>query len=132
MSSFTEKLTLTQIDADWWYTDREFSYYVGKKEDNYVITVPRGFITDLASIPWPCNMFIPVSGLYNQAAVLHDYLYATQQVKRNKADGIFRESMMVLGVPFFKSNLMYAAVRLFGWMPYNYHKKYPRKLFISE
>jgi hypothetical protein len=125
MSSFTERLTLTQLDAELWETDREFSYYVGNIEDNDIITVQKGFITDCASGPFPFKMFIPVSGLYNQAAVLHDYLYATQIRKRNKADGIFREAMDVLHVPLWKANLMYTAVRLFGWLPWNHHKKHP-------
>ncbi len=123
MSSFTDKLTLTQIDAELWVTDREFSYEVGNLESGDVITVPKGFVTDCASIPFPVKMFIPVSGLYNQAAVLHDYLYATQTRSRKESDDIFLEAMTVLGVNVIKRKLMYWAVRMFAWIPWNHHKK---------
>lgn len=123
MSSFTEKLTLTQIGAELWETDREFSYEVGNLGSGDVITVPKGFVTDCASVPFPFKMFIPVSGLYNQAAVLHDYLYATQTRSRKEADNIFLEAMTVLGVNVIKRQLMYRAVRLFAWIPWNHHKR---------
>lgn len=123
MSSFTEKLVLTQIGPELWQTTREFSYHVGYEGSPDVITVPEGFITDCASVPFPAKMFIPVSGQYNQAAVVHDYLYATQTRTRKEADDIFLEAMTVLGVNWFKRQVMYRAVRLGGWLPWNHHKK---------
>jgi hypothetical protein len=69
---------------DWYYkpgTDRPlyviakpFEYCYDKTGD--VITVPRGFVTDLASIPSPVSVFLKPDGPYAQAAIVHDYLYA--------------------------------------------------------
>src|SRR3990167_2187081 len=103
MSSFTNKLTITQIGPQLWQTADEFDYYVGYENSNDKITVPKGFITDLASVPPPASMLIPKSGLYNQAAVLHDYLYSVQTRTRLASDRIFLEAMKVLGVNLFKT-----------------------------
>ena len=78
------------------------------------IEVPKGFITDFASIPkvfWP---IFPPAGQYAKAAVIHDYLYRLTGCSRFLADAIFREVMAQLGVPFWKRCAMYYAVRFFG------------------
>ncbi len=123
MSSFTNKLTITQIGAQLWETNTEFDYYVGYENSNDKITIPKGFKTDLASVPWPASMLIPMSGLYNQAAVLHDFLYFTQTRTRLASDRIFLEAMKVLKVNVFKRLIMYRAVRMWSWIPWNRHAK---------
>jgi len=114
VSNFTDPLILIDIDGNLWKTEREFSYHVGSEDSADVITVPQGFETDLASIPWPASMLLPKSGIYNQAAVLHDYLYTTQTRPRAEADHIFLEAMKTLGVSWWIRTTMYTAVRLFG------------------
>ena len=123
MSSFTNRLTITQIGPQLWQTAEAFDYYVGYENSNDKITVPKGFITDLASVPPPASMLIPKSGLYNQAAVLHDFLYNTQTRTRLASDRIFLEAMKVLGVNLFKRLIMYRAVRTFSWIPWNRHSR---------
>ena len=123
MSSFTNKLTITQIGAQLWETNTEFDYYVGYENSNDKITVPKGFKTDLASVPWPASMLIPMSGLYNQAAVVHDFLYSTQTRTRLASDRIFLEAMKVLQVNIFKRLIMYRAVRMWSWIPWNRYAK---------
>lgn len=123
MSTFTTRLTLTYLPkTNTWETMREFTYDVGLEGSKDSITVPKGFKTDLASIPWPASMFIPIVGRYNQSAILHDFLYSTQERLRKEADKIFLESMKVLEVHWFKRNIMFFAVRLFGWISWNRHK----------
>jgi len=39
------------------------------------VTVPAGFVTDLASVPRLLWAIVPRDGLYNGAAVVHDFLY---------------------------------------------------------
>lgn len=125
MSSFTDKLVLTYYpQTGIWKTHRAFTYFVGREYSSERIVVPRGFKTDLASIPWPASMLIPKSGKYNQAAVLHDFLYSTLGTPdkiiytRAECDKIFLEAMEVLEVPLAKRRIMYWAVRAFGWIPW--------------
>jgi hypothetical protein len=55
------------------------------------VTVPAGFITDLASVPRVLQWYAPSSHPdYRVAAIVHDYLYKFQVVPRFLADAIFR------------------------------------------
>jgi len=78
------------------------------------ITVPAGFETDFASVPRAFWRIVPPWGEYSPAAVVHDYLYATALLPRAGADWVFLELMTELGVPWWKRQAMYRAVRLGG------------------
>ena len=56
---------------------------------NLTIIVPKGFITDLASVPRFFWRLFPPGGVYNEAAIIHDYLYDTN-CDRRFADTMFR------------------------------------------
>ena len=87
------------------------------------ITVPTGFITDGASIPkcfW--NILSPFDEYFG-AALVHDFLYSRRsdhhfQTERWLADEIFKEAMWNIGVPWYKRESIFRAVRLFGWTAY--------------
>mgnify|MGYP003393857503 CR=1 FL=1 len=114
MSTFTDPLTVTKIDARHWKVSRDFRYYVGQEDSSDCIDVPEGFVTDFASVPRPFWIIFPPDGQYTQAAVLHDFLYSEKKRKRAECDRIFLEAMTVLNVPPWKRWVMYLAVRIFG------------------
>lgn len=91
--------------------------YIAKDGRRFV--VPRGFVTDLASIPKVLRNVLDVNDKHRRAAVLHDYLYVTQQVTRAEADALFLEAMGVVGVEAPKRYIMWAAVRTGGWIYWN-------------
>jgi len=127
MSSFTTKLVLEYLPKrNLWKTRRELIYFVGEEYSEDRIVVPRGFLTDLASVPWPASMLIPKSGRFNSAAVLHDWLYTEQKRSRLECDNIFLEAMQVLEVNWFKRNIMHRAVRMWGWIPWR-NKAYKKE-----
>ena len=78
--------------------------------------VPRGFETDLASVPRILWWFISPWGDHAAAAVVHDFLYRVRchTVSRFFADAIFRWAMAECGVSLPRRWIMWAAVRLFG------------------
>ena len=78
------------------------------------ITIPKGFKTDLASVPRVLWSWIPPHGKYLRAAVVHDYFYLTQSIPRKQADRIFKQLAKHWGVGWARANLMYAAVRVGG------------------
>ena len=96
------------------------------KRYNIDIQVPKGFVTDFASIPRLLRIFIPKLGRYNKAAVLHDRAYQKHYVRLNKydwflfirkdADLLFLDAMTDLGVKKWKRNIMYKFVRIFGFL----------------
>lgn len=87
-------------------------------EDNgptyHAVTVPRGFVTDLASIPRSLWSILPRDGDYAHAAILHDYLYWFQSTSREYADNVFRIAMRDLEVSPSQVSSIYGAVRTLG------------------
>ena len=71
------------------------------------VQVPVGFATDYASIPRALWSFLPPTGTYAAAAVIHDWLYWTQTTTREEADQVFREAMLVSCVGAAKRATIY-------------------------
>ncbi len=127
MSSFTTPLDLQADDDGETFTLlSEFIYELGS-DPNRVIVVPKGFVTDFASVPQLFWNILPPWGTYGKAAVLHDWLYKTQEFSRKFSDDLLLEGMKVLGVTAWKRNVIYWGVRIGGWMAWNEHKKENQK-----
>ena len=93
-----------------------FSDYVYKTKD-YLIEVPKGFVTDYASIPKLLRIIVLPYGKHSGASVIHDWLYSSNcnlEISREKADKIFLEVLKEEKVNLFLRRLMYIAVRKFG------------------
>ena len=78
------------------------------------VEAPRGFVTDLASIPrvlWP---IMPPTSRYTHAAIIHDFHYWTQTISRSDADEILSIGMGELNVPGWTTFAVYNAVKLAG------------------
>jgi hypothetical protein len=101
-----------------------FFLYWARSDD--AIIVPAGFLTDLASIPRLARGLVPVSGSFNRAAIIHDWLYKNKGAGipenyragldlRAKSDHIFNEAMRAAGVSTPMRLAMFSAVRLGGW-----------------
>jgi hypothetical protein len=85
------------------------------------VTVPTGFMTDLASIPRGLWNILPPVGVYDAAAVIHDLLYQCGAVdgcaiERGDADRVLREAMEATGVNRWQRWTIYAGVRAGGWI----------------
>jgi hypothetical protein len=80
------------------------------------IMVPRGFVTDFASVPRLFWSLLPPIGRYGYAALFHDYVYWQQTILRAEADRVFKDTMVELGVSAWKRGLLFGAVRLFGFV----------------
>jgi len=123
IKKFTDELIVRSFDKKWELVE-PFSFYYEKLNkntyrfedpDNYnKIVIPKGFITDFASTPRILYPIIPQIGIYNKACIIHDYLYQEKIFPRKTCDLYFLQAMKILGVPKWKRNLMFAAVRLFG------------------
>lgn len=119
-------------------------YRVGDADSPETITVPSGFETDFASIPWGLWNLFPPLGPWARPAIIHDFLYATKGngwygppgvrgrrrwitgpiradftapvYTRAEADAVFREALAIpeLKIPAWRREVMYRAVRLGG------------------
>jgi len=114
MSSFTQPLVTKHLPGRLFEVYVEFEYHLGAYPSDSVVKVPKGFVTDLASIPRLLWVVLPPIGKYDQAAALHDYYYQNAISTKLIADRIFLEALEVLKIPKWKRKLMYLLVRLFG------------------
>ena len=136
MTGFLEGtvVDVQEISEQKWKLLKQMDYQ-GAKE---LFQVPVGQTTDFASVPRIFVWFLPRYGRYTKAAILHDYLWeekVPEGMSRIDADGLFRQAMRELNVPFLRRWIMWAAVRwaaLFkpdgraGWL-----KELPRVLFFT-
>jgi hypothetical protein len=120
MSHFQTALVAEAVDGGW-RLHAPLVYYsdvLGR-----TVTVPTGYVTDLASVPRLFRFIVPVANAKNRrAAVVHDYLCTHPEglVKDQKqADLVFREALSVVGVGRFRSAALYYPVRTYqaitGW-----------------
>lgn len=92
--------------------DYEFKYIFRDRHRSFVI--PRGFVSDGASIPrilWP---IYPRFGLYTNASFGHDYAYASKIMSKAHADELFLSRMEMDGVRWSQRHVFYHAVSWFG------------------
>jgi len=78
------------------------------------IRIPDGFETDFASIPRILRNILSRQGVYNRAAIIHDYLCEHRNIPRALTDEIFNVIMYKIGVPWYKRYPIYRCVRTYG------------------
>ena len=120
---FPAKLNVSPAEKmGMWVLNSQFTYILTEKwikKNLWLIVVPAGFKTNFASVPRIFRNIIQQWGKHGNAAIIHDYLYTKDckpSVRRKIADQIFLEAMKYSKVGFFKRQLMYRSVRIFGEM----------------
>lgn len=78
------------------------------------LEAPRGFVTDLASIPRIFWSLLRPDGDYTYPAIIHDYMYWTQTRPRAEADEILKFGMQDFKIDTLTLTTIYQAVRKFG------------------
>lgn len=107
-------------------------YLFETKQSNQVITVPAGFVTDYASVP---ELFIKVGaalrGRFNKAAIVHDWLYWSQECTRLQADNIFKLAMKENNVPDVQALILYNIVKEKGKKAWCKNQKMKKDNYIK-
>lgn len=88
----------------------------------HCITVPKGFLTDLSSVPWFLRWFAGRVGPHLEASVIHDWLFVAWQheglipnAQMHKfADDVFLAAMKVAKVCRFRRWVLYTVSRVLG------------------
>lgn len=90
------------------------------------LTVHKGYITDLSSIPRWAQAIVPKLGRQNRPSVIHDFIYEPMNNLRpagqhqlegwtkEDADEFFRQGMIATKTNWYRRNVMYAAVKYAG------------------
>lgn len=115
------------LDTDLYRVMKGFRYYVGEPGSNKWVDVPRGYLTDGASVPRVLWAVIPPWGRYGAATIVHDilceYLSLTLDgrpctITREQADNVLFEAMQVLDVSAEQYRLIHTGVanyrRMYG------------------
>ena len=113
-----------KLEADFWFPD------AGR-----VITVHKGFLFDLSSVPRALWWLVAPFDLSVVAPLIHDFLYRyggepppgsvepPHAYARAEVDAVFRRIMEAEGVAAWRRVLGYAAVRVFGSWAWRRDKK---------
>jgi len=96
MPKFSGPLRVNHIpESPFWEIAYPLSYTSDLLADK--ITVPKGFITDFASVPRLPFVYLMFGGTSHRASVIHDALYRKDidvpEVDQKTADAIFLEAM---------------------------------------
>lgn len=104
---------LWQIQEEWW------AKWLRPGKPPVVIIIREKSVTDFASIPqlfW--NIAPPTDGRYLKAALGHDALYGSHQLKREEADQFLFEAAIVCGCERWLANVLYYGARIGGEQHY--------------
>lgn len=82
------------------------------------ITVPAGYITDLASVPRVPVAYWFWGGRAHHESVPHDFMYALHPVSKRLVDDVFEEAMIARGKSWFVRKPMLWGVRIGGGSSY--------------
>lgn len=120
-------LQLNYIDGNKFEINAPYTIYWSEGAMDYRLTVPKGYITDLSSIPRVARSVIPVIGRQNGPAVGHDYIYEPMDNDRpegqhqlpgwtkQEADTLFLAAMKSVKVNWYRRNVMWLAVKFGGF-----------------
>jgi len=91
------------------------------------VTVPKGFVTDFASIPRLFWSLLRPDGDYVYAAIIHDYLYWTQMRTRRESDQIFEFAMQDFEIDPSVVFALHKAVEIGGFSAWRKNEELKRQ-----
>jgi len=102
------------IPAEKWWKRAQWELVEEYISADGEFTVPVGFITDGASIPYFARKVFPPTGKYFGAAILHDWLL--QEYKDwDIANAAFKKELIASDIPKWRRVIVHQAVVVRGW-----------------
>lgn len=120
-AEFLTPLRLEKIGPKRWILTDSLVFYSSKYRGKFI--APRGFQTDLASIPQLAQWLVSKVGPWDKAAVIHDAAYANALITASGdrifcvkpvADDLFLEGMQAENWNGTRAKMMHRLVVLFG------------------
>lgn len=81
---------------------------------DYTFIIPKGFITDFASVPRVPIAYRLFANRAKKSAIFHDFAYSTHLASREECDKAFLDAMRAEKLPEWICKAMYYGVRLGG------------------
>lgn len=135
------KLAFEELGKHYWVVKKAFSMDLGIDRRVYI---PKGYLSDGASVPGVFQRLIPPWGKYSQAAVMHDWLCEYLliwddnledwiSISRSDCDALFNTGMRILRVKKSLRVVMFNAVRAYGHLASIVYKSYdPKKAEVER
>lgn len=121
MSKFLTSLDTRKIGPQRWLLLDDLVYQSDLLRG--IVIAPRGFQTDLASIPRIAQPLFPKVDIYDPASVIHDAGYGNALITVSNqriflikllCDKMFKEACLSTGLSHWRAELMYWAVSKYG------------------
>jgi len=114
MTNNDYKIVVAFLPATKWWKRSRWLMIEEYTSSNGAVTVPAGFITDGATVPWLLQWLFPVTGEYFSAAIVHDYILDTTDDWRY-ANQQFNIELTLLPVKSWRRKLLSSGV-CFWWI----------------
>jgi len=104
-------------DQQFWVLTSDYTYSF--PDTSLTVKIPKGFVTDFASIPDRLRPAFSEKSEKSNAAIVHDYLYWNQSCARKQADKIMERALADAGVGRIERGMIHSALRIGGrvaWM----------------
>lgn len=114
------------IAPDHWWQRAKWELLQDYTSWNGMVTVPKGFITDGATIIWLLRWRFSPTGKWFGAAIIHDYILCGTKTDWERANKEFENEMEAMKVSKFDMTVMVGAVKLFAWFKTKVLKRPPK------
>ncbi len=103
------KIIVKYIPPNKWWQNPTWELQAPYISHNKNITVPAGYITDGASIPFIARILFSPTGRYFGAAIVHDYVIT--DIKNFR---LANREMDALGITPWRKNIIMSAVKIWS------------------
>lgn len=100
----------------WWHRSR-WRLMKPYTSLNQQVTVPKGFVSDGASVPLPMQRLFSPTGAYFSAAIIHDYVIEVEEDWK-RANHEFHEELKQLNISWWRRKTLLFAVEFFTTIKY--------------
>ena len=107
----TPKAILQRVNRNEFVLVRDFTILLPTHK---MLTIRKGFRTDLASVPKIFRSFISVVGNHVEAAIVHDYFCDNTDISGEQNAKMFYLLMRRYNVPKWKAKTMYYCVKWYA------------------
>lgn len=107
----TGRPTITQLVPDPPVFMVAYPLRYSTPDNEYEFLVPRGFVTDLASIPRGLWWWESPQESTLSPAIIHDYLYWQQSCSKDESDAVMYLAMVDVGMGRASRRLVYTGIR---------------------
>lgn len=119
MSDFSAFLSIAPAQRGMWVLTADMPFDLAYRDQRTRILVPKGFCSDGPTIPAIVRPFFnPAHSSYMKAAILHDWMLASNQFTPSQCAAAFRDALKAASVSAGAVFIMWLAVLIWTSRPW--------------